>query len=132
MKVNLSVALLLILANIHFVNGQEANVKRKVKSVTEFNVENKKHELDHLTNFNDAGLKTEEIEYFSDGKVKTKTSFEYDGQNRCIKSTRYGLKGKIEKVTVYEYDAKGYRMKETILLPEKRSQHVKVFEYTFF
>jgi hypothetical protein len=132
MRVILTMTAFLVLANIQFVSAQDSGVNSKIKSVTGFNIENKKKELDHLTNFDESGLKTEEIEYFSDGKVKTKTTYEYDGQKRCTKMTRYGLKGKIEKVTVFEYDVKGNRTKETTLSPEKRSQHVKVFEYTYY
>jgi hypothetical protein len=58
--------------------GQEGTATKKIKAITEFNNDNKKKELDHITNLNEAGLKTEEIEYYSDGVVKAKTDYEYD------------------------------------------------------
>jgi hypothetical protein len=78
------------------------------------------------------GLKTDEIEYYRDGIVKTKTTFDYDGQKRCIKATKFGIKGKIDKVTTYEYDLYGNRIKEASVIPAKRFQSQKIIEYTYY
>jgi hypothetical protein len=125
-------AVMLVFASLQTASGQLPGTGKRFKSVTEYNVENKKRELDHLTLFNEAGVKTEETEYFSDGMVKTKTIFEYDPQWRCIKSTKYGQKGKIERVSLFEYDAEGHKTKETIVVPDKRGNQQKVFDYTFY
>jgi antitoxin component YwqK of YwqJK toxin-antitoxin module len=52
----------------------------RVKTITECNTNNKMKETDHVTNFTEEGLKLDEIEYFSDGMVKTKTVYEYDSK----------------------------------------------------
>ncbi len=132
MKMTFFLSVLLILVNLHDISGQNPTVNRKIKTITELKVDNKVQRIDHLTLFNDKGQKTEEIEYFADGTVKAKTAFEYDIQNRCIKSTKYRKKGKIEKVSVFEYDSNGNKTKESIFDPEKRYHHVKVFEYTYY
>lgn len=132
MRMTFLLSVLLILVNLHDVMGQNPIVNRKIKTITVFKVNNKVQRIDHLTTFNDAGQKTEEVEYFADGMVKTKTAFEYDVQNRCVKSTKYSKKGKIEKVSVFEYDSNGNKTKESIFAPEKRYHHVKAFEYTYY
>ena len=132
MRTTFLLSVLLFLVNFHDVTGQNPNTNRKIKTTTVFKVDNKVKRIDHLTTFNDAGQKTEEVEYFADGTVKTKTTFEYDIQNRCIKSTKYSKKGKIEKVSVFEYDSNGNKTIERIFDPVKRYHHVKVFEYTYY
>ena len=124
--------LLLTLTGINSLLAQEVSTEKKVKSVTGYNFENKKKELDHLTNFNKDGLKTDETEYFSDGKIKNKTVFEYDSNKRCIKETRYNTKGKVEKVVLFEYDASGNKSRESTLNTAKHTRSEKIFEYTFY
>lgn len=105
---------------------------KKIKIMTEYIVEGKTKELDHITNYNGLGLKTDEVEYYRDGIVKTKTIYDYDSQKRCVKATKFGLKGKIEKVTTYEYDLYGNKIKETSVIPAKRFQSEKIIEYTYY
>jgi hypothetical protein len=114
------------------VTAQKVAEGTKIKTITEYNINNKKKELDHVTNFNQEGLKTEEIEYFSDGLVKTKTVYDHDSQKRCIKATRYGIKGKIDKITTYEYDNSGNRIRESTSVPEKRYRTEKSYEYSYY
>lgn len=112
--------------------AQSQGTERKVKSVASYNLERKTKELDHVTLFNQDGLKSEEIEYFADGMVKTKTQYEYDNKKNCIKITRYNPKGKIEKITFNEFDSSGNKVKESTLNNDKRLKTDKVFEYTFY
>lgn len=114
------------------VIAQEPIAEKRVKSVTGYNYENKKKELDHLTNYDKNGLKTDETEYFADGKVKTKTFFEYDTNKRCIKESRYNSKGKAEKIILSEYDAKGNKIKENTVNIAKHTKSEKIFEYSFY
>ncbi len=114
------------------ISAQNVATLNKIKTITEYKINNKKKEIDHFTKYNVDGLKTEEIEYFSDGFVKTKTVYEYDQQKKCIKATKYGLKGKVEKVTTYEYDTNGTRIRENIAIPDKRYQTDKVYEYSYY
>ena len=114
------------------VTAQNTVPGTKIKTITEYNRNNKKKEIDHITTLNAEGLKTEEVEYFSDGIVKTRTDYEYDHQKRCIKATKYGIKGKVEKVTTYDYDSNGTKTRESILIPEKRYRKDKIFEYTYY
>ncbi len=114
------------------VTAQNAVPGLKIKTITEYNLNNKKKEIDHITTLNAEGLKTEEVEYFSDGIVKTRTVYEYDHQKRCNKATKYGIKGKVEKVTTYDYDNNGTKTKESILIPEKRYRTDKIFEHTYY
>jgi hypothetical protein len=124
--------LLLSFTGFNKLLAQEASPEKKVKSVTGYNLENKKKELDHLTNFNKDGLKTDETEYFSDGKVKNKTVFEYDSNKHCIKETRYNTKGKVEKVVVFEYDATGNKTRENTVNTVKHTRSEKIFEYSYY
>ena len=105
---------------------------KKVKTITEYNIDNKQKELDHVINFDANGLKIDEVEYYADGLIKTKTIFEYDSDKKCVKSTKYGQKGKIEKVTTYQYDAEGEINLESSFYPEKRYKTDKVFEYSYY
>lgn len=60
------------------ISAQNVPKIYQIKTITEYNINNKKKEIDHFTTYNADNLKTEEIEYFSDGIVKTKTVYEYD------------------------------------------------------
>ena len=132
MRITFLLPVLLFLVNLPDVLGQNPTGNRKIKTITELKVDNKVQRIDHLILFSDKGQKTEEVAYFADGTVKAKTTFEYDIQNRCIKSTKYSKRGKIEKVSVFEYDSNGNKTKESIFDPEKRYHHVKAFEYTYY
>ena len=114
------------------VVAQDAVARKKIKRITEYNTDKKLKELDHIINFNEEGLKIEEVEYFSDGIVKIKTVFEYDSQKRCIKTTKYGLKGKVEKVSTFEFDADGNKTNESTFIPAKHLRTEKVFEYSYY
>ena len=70
MRTTFLLLVLLILVNFHDVTGQNPNTNRKIKTITVFKVDNKVKRIDHLTTFNNAGQKTEEVEYFADGTVK--------------------------------------------------------------
>lgn len=129
-KINL-VLLLIMLCSIAAIAQNQAN-DRKIKSVTSFNLERKTKELDHITLYNQDGLKTEESEYFSDGMVKSKTLFEYDTRKNCTRITRYNTKGKIDKITVNEYDSSGNKIKESTLNTEKHLKTEKIFEYVYY
>ena len=128
------IILLSFILILGFIPGiaQNSNSEKKIKSITSYNVDRKIKELDHLTNYNREGLKTEEYEYFADGKIKTKTVFEYNKSNNCIKVTKYDPKGKIEKVIIHEYDAAGNKIKESTLNAAKHTRTEKIFEYSYF
>jgi hypothetical protein len=112
--------------------AQTIVTERKIKSVTGYNMENKKKELDHLTTYNKDGYKTDETEYFSDGKIKNKTIFEYNSQNKCIKVAKYNSRGKVERVTVIDYDIIGNKIRENTLNSEKHTRSEKTFEYSYY
>ncbi len=114
------------------VTAQNTVAIKKIKRITEYNVDKKAKELDHIINFNEEGLKIEEMEFFSDGIVKTKIVYEYDSQKNCIKTTKYGLKGKVEKVSTFEFDAYGNKTRERTLIPSRHLQTDKIFEYSYY
>lgn len=132
MKKIICLLILLTAAYVTKLPAQEHATQRRLKSVTGYNFENKKRELDHLTNFNRDGLKTDETEYFSDGKIKNKTVFEYDSNKRCIKETRYNSKGKVEKIILFEYDAAGNKTRENTANVAKHTKSEKIFEYSYY
>lgn len=130
---NMFFVLLLCSMAIHAdLYAQEPAAEKRVKSVTGYNYENKKKELDHLTNFNKDGLKSDETEYFSDGKVKSRTIFEYDNNKHCTKETRYNSKGKADKIILYEYDANGNKTRENTVNIVKHTKSEKIFEYSYY
>ncbi len=122
--------MLFLLLAMGEVAGQEVSSERQIRTVTEYNVINKKKVLDHVTRYTAGGQVSEEIEYYSDGSMKSKTLYEYDGQQRCIKATKYGQKGKIEKVTTFGYDVNGQKILESSYFPDQRYRTDKVFEYS--
>ena len=132
MRILLFLTLLFMMNGIRSGVAQNPVTGRKIKTVTEYNTDNKKKELDHVTKYNEEGLKTDETEYFSDGKAKSRTVYEYDREKRCIKETKYGQKAKVERISVYEYDAEGNKIRATIVDSEKRQNQHKVFEYTYY
>ncbi len=124
--------LLLTFSDAYNVAAQDVVPRKGIKSVKGYNVENKKKELDHITNFNQEGLKTDETEYFSDGKIKNKTVFEYDNNRHCIKETRYNTKGKVEKVVIFEYDTYGNKTRENTINAARHTRSEKIFEYALY
>lgn len=85
--------------------------------------------LDHVTTYNADGRKIEEIEYYSNSRMKWRRRYEYapdgkvsrellyDGKNRLNTVRRYEYNELDQRKTQYNYDAKG------------KLRSVKVFEY---
>ncbi len=103
----------------------------RIRTVSEYNVVNKKKVLDHLTRFTADGLIIEEIEYYSNGMVKSRTLYEYDSQKRCLKTNKYDQKGKLKKVIIFGYDNSDQKILESDFYPERRTRSDRVFEYTW-
>ena len=114
-----------------FISFAQPDQKRQLVKVVEYNVVNRAKEIDHITTFNTEGLKMEEVEFFADGAVKTKTTYEYNKQKQCVKSIRYDQKGKIDKIVSWEYNSDGKVIIESTQYPERRFRTDKVFEYVY-
>lgn len=86
--------------------------------------------LDHITTYNAKGLKTEEIEYANYGQ-KSRTTYEYNDVNQCIKQVVYDSHNKVVRIRKFEYYEDGSKKKQYNYLPNGKLESTKVFEYYF-
>lgn len=54
------------------------------------------------------GRLTEEVNYNSDGSVKSRTTYDYDARGNMVVSLIYSSNGSLFRRTVFEYDADGH------------------------
>lgn len=107
--------------------------KRKNLTVKEWNTDSSKKSrwLDHLTVYDEAGRKIEEIEYNQFGQIRRETC-EYDPvTEKVIKEVIYDDRNKVERIRKYEYNSDGTKHKQYNYLPSGKLYSIKVFEYIF-
>ena len=134
---------LLLVAAIFFVQGFSAQAlspetlakraKRKNLTVKEWNTDSAKKSrwMDHLTVYDEAGRKIEEIEYNQFGQTRRETC-EYDPvTEKVIKEVIYDDRNKVERIRKYEYNSDGTKHKQYNYLPSGKLYSIKVFEYIF-
>ena len=84
--------------------------------------------LDHLTTFDAAGKKIEEIEYNSYGQ-KWRKRYEYGADGKCTRGLLYNERNKLETVRKYEYNEFGRKKTQYNYDPKGKLVSIKVFEY---
>lgn len=103
---------------------------RKNLTIREYNndAKGKNRWLDHVTVYNDKGLKIEEIEYATYGQRERILS-QYDANNRCVKEVVYDDRNKISRIRKYEYNADGTKKTQYNYLPNGRLFSSKQYQY---
>lgn len=132
---------LLILLTLVFIGistqgfSQTEKVKKPSKknlTVKEWNTnsDTKTKFLDHLSIFNELGLKIQEIEYANYG-IKSKIVFEYDTNKRCIQQTEYDGRDRVTEIKKFEYNIDGTKKKQSTYNPKGKLISIKEFEYIY-
>ena len=106
--------------------------KRKNMTLKEWNTDaaSRTKWLDHLTVYDAEGRKVEEIEYAVYGQV-WRVVTEYDEQGLVSREVEYDSRNKPVRIRKYEYNENGTKRKQYNYLPNGKLYSVKVFEYTF-
>lgn len=134
MKIKLFSFLLLLLfvGTLSAQTTQEKREKRKNLTIKEWNTNaaTKTKFLDHITKYNDKGLKVEEIEYANYGQ-KSRVTYEYNENGKCVKEVEYDAKNKPVRIRKFEYYPDGSKKKQYNYSPTGRLETIKEFEYLF-
>lgn len=101
-----------------------------VVKVYKTNPQGKQRVLEDEIIYNEKGYKVEEIEYATNG-IKSKTTYEYDDNNRCIKEILYDERLKIKRIRKIEYNPDGTKKAHYNYLPNGRLYSTKQYEYTY-
>lgn len=111
---------------------QEKREKRKNLTIKEWNTKagSSSRYLDHVTTYDEAGFKTEDIEYANYGQKK-RTTYEYNAEGKCIKEVEYDNRNKAVRIRKFEYYPDGSKKKQYNYLPSGKLESSKEFEYTF-
>ena len=106
--------------------------KRKNMTLKEWNTDaaSRTKWLDHMTVYDAEGRKVEEIEYAVYGQV-WRVVTEYDDEGQVSREVEYDGKNKPVRIRKYEYNDNGTKRKQYNYLPNGKLYSVKVFEYTF-
>jgi len=112
-------------------NINEKREKRKNMTIREFNTDSKGKNrwMDHMTVYNDKGLKTEETEYAPYG-MQQRITFDYDNYDRCIKEVVYDDRNKVVRIRKYEYNPDGTKKTQYNYLPNGRLFTTKQYQYS--
>jgi antitoxin component YwqK of YwqJK toxin-antitoxin module len=115
-----------------FLTPEEKRELRKNLVVKEMNTDakGKRKWMDHLTVWNEYGLKLEEIEYAVYGQ-KERVTFEYDETGKCIRENVYNDKNKLYRIRKYEYLPNGRKKIQYNYNPDGKLFSTKVYEYTY-
>lgn len=108
----------------------EKRERNKNMVIREFNTDakGKNRWMDHITVYNEKGLKIEEIEYATFG-MRERITYEYDANDRCVKEVVYDDRKKVVRIRKYEYNADGTRNKQYNYLPNGRLYSTKQYQY---
>lgn len=111
---------------------EEKRERNKNLVVKEWNTDakGKRKWMDHLTVWNEAGLKLEEIEYAVYGQ-KERITYEYDSSGKCIRENVYNDKNKLYRIRKYEYHENGRKKIQYNYNPDGKLFSTKVFEYDY-
>lgn len=104
--------------------------RRKNLVVKEWNTEGKNRFLDHVTVYNDLGLKIEEIEYAQYGQKERVTS-EYNQAGVCIKQVVYDDRNRVSRIRKFDYNDDGSKKMQYNYLPNGKLFSSKSFEYVY-
>lgn len=112
-----------------FVNKRE---RHKNLTIKEFNTDakGKNQWIDHVTKYNDKGLKIEEIEYASYG-MRDRVVYEYDSNDLCTKEIVFDERNKVSRIRKYKYNSNGSKTTQYNYLPNGRLHSTKQYEYSY-
>ena len=115
-----------------YLTPEEKREMRKNLVVKEWNTEarGKRKWMDHLTVWDEKGLKLEDIEYAVYGQ-KERITFEYDKNGQCIRENVYNDKNKLYRIRKYEYLPNGRKKIQYNYNPDGKLFSTKVFEYSY-
>lgn len=135
MKKRILLLLSIAVLSLSFLSGQTTTDKRERKknlTIKEWNTNanSKTRYLDHITTYNANGYKTEEIEYANYGQ-KSRTTYEYNENWKCIKETEYDSRNKPVRIRKFEYYPDGSKKKQYNYSPSGKLESTKEFEYIF-
>ena len=105
--------------------------RHKNMTIREYNTDSKGKNrwMDHITVYNDKGLKIEEIEYATYG-MRERVLFEYDANERCVKEVVFDDTKKVSRIRKYEYNADGTKKTQYNYLPNGRLYSTKQYQYS--
>ena len=134
MKRQIILILSTILVSTSFLAGQTTDKREKRKNLTvkewNTNAATKTRYLDHVTKYNAEGSKIEEIEYANYGQ-KSRVTFEYNENGKCVKETEYDSRNKPVRIRKFEYYPDGSKKKQYNYSPSGKLETTKEFEYIF-
>lgn len=112
-------------------NLNEKRERHKNMTIREFNTDakGKNRWMDHVTVYNDRGLKIEEIEYATYG-MRQRITAEYDNADRCVKEVVYNDRNRVERIRKYEYNADATKKTQYNYLPNGKLYSTKQYQYT--
>jgi len=125
-----------ILAAGIFAQAQEpAGTKREVRKnqvIKEYKTDGKGQNkvLETEVRYNEKGFKIEELEHAPYG-IESRTVFEYDGNDRCIKEILYDDRDKIKRIRKIEYNPDGTKKAHYNYYPNGRLYSTKQYEYSY-
>lgn len=110
----------------------EKRERNRNQVVKEWNTDakGKRKWLDHLTVWDERGLKIEEIEYAVYGQ-KERVTYEYDDTEKCIRENVYNDKNKLYRIRKYEYNEDGRKKIQYNYNPDGKLYSTKIFEYSY-
>ncbi|MBO7547665.1 MAG: hypothetical protein J6Y27_08350 [Bacteroidales bacterium] len=85
--------------------------------------------LDHVTTYNADGRKIEEIEYYSNSRMKWRRRYEYAPDGKVSRELLYDGKNRLNTVRRYEYNELDQRKTQYNYDGKGKLRSVKVFEY---
>ncbi len=112
------------------LSAQEPSSSKSNMTVKEWKIDATTNQkiLDHVTIYNDAGKKVEEIEYDLKGQ-KWRKRYEHGANGKVERELVYNHADKLDNVRKYEYDELGRRKTEYIYDAKGRLKKYKVYEY---
>lgn len=84
--------------------------------------------LDHVTIFNEAGKKVEEIEYDSRG-MQWRKRYEHGANGKVLRESVYNSNNRLDNVRKFEFDELGRKKAEYIYDAKGRLKKYKIYEY---
>jgi opacity protein-like surface antigen len=124
------IALAFALAVPAIAQDTTPKINKKNLVIKEWNTDPRsgKKVLDHVTTFDAAGKKLEEIEYNSEGQ-KWRKRYEYGADGKCVKEMVYNERNRLDTVKKYEYNEFGRKKTQYNYNAKGKLLSVKVFEY---
>jgi len=110
----------------------EKRERNRNQVVKEWNTDakGKRKWMDHLTVWDERGLKIEEIEYAVYGQ-KERITYEYDAEEKCIRENVYNDKNKLYRIRKYEYNEDGRKKVQYNYNPDGKLYSTKIFDYSY-